>query len=109
MNEAIIGRCTILYDGSDPFDSEFPDLSRALEGIFTPGQQFMVGGGDVDLRIYHDLGAEDEIAFEIRKDGKELLTIRLPDLYAVDALRRYCDMTLEHNRLLEARHGPRPE
>lgn len=108
MNELTIGACQIQYDGPEQFGILSPDLSRALEGIFTPGQSFGVGGGEVALRCYHALGDSKEVTLAIMKGVHELFEIRLPDLYAVDALRRYCDMILEHNRQLEARHGPRP-
>jgi hypothetical protein len=109
MNELTIGHCQIQYDGPDEFGIRSPDLSRALEAIFTPGESFGVGGGEVALRCWHSLGADEEVTLAVMQGQHDLFAIRLPDLYAVDALRRYCDMILEHNRQLEARHGPRPD
>lgn len=109
MNELTIGDCEIQYDGPEQFGILSPDLSRALEAIFTPGESFGTGGGEVALRIQHDLGGSENLVLAVMKDYHNLFEIRLPDLYAVDALRRYCDMILDHNRQLEARHGPRPD
>lgn len=131
MTQMILTQCDAMYQ--EPRDVEyqplaFPALAEALDGVFkAPGHD--EADGDMFhpciVQLEHEVGADKGMYITIQKDGNQVLTAHLRDMCEVDALRRYCEMILvhnsgfdedaaaavdrDHNRQLEARHGPRPD
>lgn len=112
-----LSSCDMMYPAPPDDDCVSKDLGVALEDLFHGGPALSTavdggefkswqGHGECGLEVWHELGAHPAISFKVTKDGKELFTLSINDLWETDALRRFCEMVIDHNHQTGAPDSP---
>ena len=88
MYELTLNDCETIFPDPKHHDIKFPELNRALAGVFA-------GGRGCQVHAFHDVAGGD-FGVSIVRDGEPFITFTIDDIFQIDALARFLSTVVEH-------------